>query len=70
MFFGRMPERVLSAVARRFQGISSAQILLRAARDSPRVLCYQGARNTLLINSMYVCMYVWSSHIAEYGSTG
>ena len=20
--------------------------------------------------SMYVCMYVWSSHIAEYGSTG
>ena len=19
---------------------------------------------------MYVCMYVWSSHIAEYGSTG
>ena len=20
--------------------------------------------------AMYVCMYVWSSHIAEYGSTG
>ena len=22
------------------------------------------------VHSMYVCMYVWSSHVAEYGSTG
>ena len=22
------------------------------------------------VDCMYICMYVWSSHIAEYGSTG
>ena len=29
--------------------------------------------DTVLVShghSMYVCMYVWSAHIAEYGSTG
>ena len=26
--------------------------------------------NLLLHTEAYVCMYVWSSHIAEYGSTG
>ena len=29
---------------------------------------FLGGSHTLL--SMYVCMHVWSSHIAEYGSTG
>ena len=27
-------------------------------------------RGHALSTCMYVCMYVWSSHIAEYGSTG
>ena len=27
-------------------------------------------RPLLILVCMYVCMYVWSSHIAEYGSTG
>ena len=25
---------------------------------------------SVLTGTLYVCMYVWSSHIAEYGSTG
>ena len=43
-------------------------IIVTFSSDSLRFLCY--TNNVVITFPMYVCMYVWSSHIAEYGSTG
>ena len=38
--------------------------------DTKRNDSSTNSSNDCCVMSEYVCMYVWSSHIAEYGSTG